>query len=72
VGPHAAVTPLGQLPFLIEFLKQAGLFDGWVAGCPVQYTTPNAPSKRDPLGTVLFVHFVWALALRPHHRRVAG
>ncbi|HXJ76149.1 MAG TPA: transposase, partial [Candidatus Dormibacteraeota bacterium] len=51
--PHAAVTPLGQLPFFIEYLKQAGLFDGWVAGCPIRYTSPNAPSKRDLLGTVL-------------------
>ena len=51
--PNAAVTPLGQLPFFIEFLKQAGLFDGWVSGCPIQYTSPNAPSKRDLLGTVL-------------------
>jgi hypothetical protein len=41
------VTPLGQLPFFIEYLKQAGLFDGWVADCP------NAPRKRDLLGTVL-------------------
>jgi hypothetical protein len=24
----ALVTPLGQLPFLIEYLKQGGLFDG--------------------------------------------
>ena len=31
----AAVTPLGQLPFFIEYLKQGGLFDGWVAGCPM-------------------------------------
>jgi hypothetical protein len=51
--PEAAVTPLGQLPFFIEYLKQAGLFDGWVAGCPIQYTSPNAPPKRDLLGTVL-------------------
>ena len=51
--PDAAVTPLGQLPFFIEFLKQAGLFDGLVGGCPIQYTSPNAPSKRDLLGTVL-------------------
>jgi hypothetical protein len=51
--PDAAVTPLGQLPFFIEYLKQAGVFDGWVAGCPIQYTSPNAPSKRDLLGTVL-------------------
>ncbi len=51
--PNAAVTPLGQLPFFIEYLKLAGLFDGWVAGCPIQYTSPNAPTKRDLLGTVL-------------------
>ncbi len=24
------VTPLGQLPFFVEYLKQGGLFDGWV------------------------------------------
>jgi hypothetical protein len=29
------VTPLGQLPFFIEYLKQAGLFAGWVADCPL-------------------------------------
>lgn len=51
--PDAAVTPLGQLPFFVEYLKQAGLFDGWVAGCPIDYTSPNAPSKRDLPGTVL-------------------
>jgi len=51
--PDAAVTPLGQLPFFIEYLKQASLFDGWVAGCPIQYTSPNAPSKRNLLGTLL-------------------
>jgi hypothetical protein len=28
---RAPVTPLGQLPFFIEYLKQGGLFDGWVA-----------------------------------------
>jgi Transposase DDE domain group 1 len=49
----ARVTPLGQLPFFIEFLKQGGLFDGWVADCPLHYTSPNAPKKRDVLGTVL-------------------
>jgi Transposase DDE domain group 1 len=49
----ARVTPLGQLPFFIEFLKQGGLFDGFVADCPLHYTSPNAPKKRDVLGTVL-------------------
>ena len=49
----ATVTPLGQLPFFIEYLKQGGLFDGWVADCPLHYTSPNAPTKRDFLGTVM-------------------
>src|SRR6516225_5185316 len=49
----APVTPLGQLPFFIEYLKQGGLFDGWVADCPLHYTSPNAPAKRDLLGTVM-------------------
>jgi len=43
----------GPVPFFIEYLKQAGLFDGWVAGCPLWFTSPNAPSKRDLLDTVL-------------------
>jgi hypothetical protein len=47
------VTPLGQLPFFVEYLKQAGLFAGWVADCPLTFSSPNAPSKRDLLGTVL-------------------
>jgi hypothetical protein len=42
-----------QLPFFIEFLKVSGLFDAYVADCPLPYTNPNAPSKRDVLGTVL-------------------
>jgi hypothetical protein len=49
----APVTPLGQLPFFIEYLKQGGLFDGWVADCPLLFTSPNAPRKRDILGTLL-------------------
>ena len=49
----ATVTPLGQLPFFIEYLKQGSLFDGFVADCPLHYRSPNAPTKRDLLGTVL-------------------
>ncbi len=33
--PAVAVTPLGQLPFFIEFLKVSGLFETWVADCPL-------------------------------------
>ena len=50
--PTAAATPLGQLPFFIEFLKLGGLFDPWVADCPLTLTSPNAPAKRDILGTL--------------------
>jgi hypothetical protein len=50
---EAPVTPFGQLPFFIDYLKQAGLFDAWVADCPLWLSGPNAPSKRDLLGTVL-------------------
>ena len=41
------VTPLGQLPFFIDYLKQGGLFDAWVADCPLLLPSPNAPRKRD-------------------------
>src|SRR5246127_3669397 len=51
--PAASVTTMGQLAFFIEYLKQGGLFEGWVAGCPLHLTSPNAPAKRDVLGTVL-------------------
>lgn len=32
--PQAAVTPLGQLPVVIEFLKTSELFAPWVQGWP--------------------------------------
>ena len=60
----APVTALGQLPFFIDYLKQAGLFDAWVADCPLSFTSPNAPSKRDLLGTVM-------LSVLSGHRRYA-
>ena len=51
--PQAAVTPLGQLPFFISFLKASGLYDQFVETCPLSYSSPNAPDKRDVLGTLL-------------------
>src|SRR6201982_2610621 len=44
----APVTPFGQLPFFIEYLKQGGLFDGWVADCPLSLSSPNAPRNLAP------------------------
>src|SRR3981081_4597381 len=60
----APVTALGQLPFFIDYLKQAGLFDAWVADCPLSLSSPNAPKKRELLGTVL-------LSVLSGHRRYA-
>lgn len=62
--PQAPVTPLGQLPFFIEYLRLGGLFDPWVADCPRRSTSPNAPKVRDVLGTLL-------LSVLAGHRRYA-
>ncbi len=62
--PDAAVTPLGQLPFFTEFLKVSGLFDEFVKRCPLQYSSPNAPDKRDVLGTLM-------LSILAGHKRYA-
>src|SRR5271166_1033637 len=61
---EAAFTPLGQLPFFIDFLKTAGLFEALVADCPLRYTSPNAPKKRDVLGTAM-------LSILAGHKRYA-
>lgn len=51
---HAtSVTPMGQLPFFIEFLKRTELFDHLIATCPLKYISPNAPKVCDVLGTIL-------------------
>ena len=60
----AAMTPLGQLPFFIDFLKASGLFDAFVADCPLRYASPNAPKKRDVLGTAM-------LSMLAGHKRYA-
>lgn len=52
-SPEAAVSSLGLMPYFIEYLKTSGLFDKWVDDCPLNYTSPNAPSKRNILGTLL-------------------
>ena len=61
---EAAMTPLGQLPFFIDFLKASGRFDALVADCPLRYTSQNAPRKRDVLGTTM-------LSKLSGHRRYA-
>jgi len=50
---QAAITPLGQLPFFIEFLKTTKLFDELVEECPLELTSNNASRVRDILGSML-------------------
>ena len=50
--PTAAVTPIGQLPFFIEFLKLGNRFKPWVNECPLHYTSNNAPKKIDIVGSL--------------------
>jgi len=51
--PQAQVTPLGQLPFFIQFLKMGDLFEPWIENCPLYYRSNNAPKKVDVLGSLL-------------------
>jgi len=49
----AQVTPMGGLAYFGHFLHGNGLFDDLVAGCPLSYSSNNAPSKRQVLGTAV-------------------
>lgn len=33
--PNEPLTPIGQLPFFIDFLKTIGLYEDWVLDCPL-------------------------------------
>ena len=61
---NGSATALGQLPFFAEFLEVTGLFERWRDGCPLAYTSPNAPEKGDLLGT-------WLLSILDGQRRYA-
>lgn len=60
----SAATPMGQLAYFIEFLTLTGLWSRWQESCPLVYTSPNASSKADVLGT-------WLLSILSGHRRYA-
>lgn len=57
-----AATPMGQLAYFIEFLALTGLWKRWLESCPLVYTSPNAPTRADVLGT-------WMLSILAGHRR---
>ena len=50
-----AVTPLGQLPLFLDFLRQANLFDPFVREALLQYTSPIARRVWDVPGTQLLL-----------------
>lgn len=60
----ASATPNAQLAFFAEFLATTGVYDSWVSSCPLSYSSPNAPPKRDVLGT-------WLLGILAGHNRYA-
>jgi len=50
---NAEVSSMGLLPYFVDFLKTADLFDPWVRSCPLKYKSGNAPAVRDVLGTLV-------------------
>jgi Transposase DDE domain group 1 len=62
--PDAAVTPIGQLAYFIQFLKMGGRFDPWVNDCPLVFHSNNAPQKVDVLGSLF-------LSILSGHKRYA-
>ena len=61
---NGSASALGQLAFFAEFLDVSGLFERWVASCPMSYTSGNAPEVVDVLGT-------WLLSILDGQRRYA-
>jgi hypothetical protein len=55
---------MGQLAIFFVFLEVTGLFIRWVEGCPLTYTSPNAPAVVDLLGT-------WLLSILDGQQRYA-
>ena len=52
-APGARVTSVGGLAYFATFLKATGLFERLCADFPVEYTSNNASSKRDIVGTAV-------------------
>lgn len=62
--PNGKVTALGPLTYFIEFLTTSGLWEKWMADCPLAYRSCNSPKKEEILGTVL-------LSVLAAHKRCA-
>jgi hypothetical protein len=49
----ARVTAFGPVSFFLDFLKTSGRWQRFVESCPLAYTSGNAPTKEEILGTIL-------------------
>jgi hypothetical protein len=47
------ISPHGMLTYFLEFLQISGIWEEFVEKCPLSYTSPNAPTKAEILGTIL-------------------
>jgi hypothetical protein len=61
---EVSATPNAQLAFFAEFLATTGVYESWVASCPLLYSSGNASHKRDVLGT-------WFLSILAGQHRYA-
>jgi Transposase DDE domain group 1 len=61
---EARATPNAQLAFFAEFLSTAGVYESWIASCPLSYASSSGGDqhKRDVLGT-------WLLSILAGHHR---
>ena len=59
---ESAATPMGQLAYFIEFLNLTGLWSRWLESSPLRYSSPNAPTKAEVMGT-------WLLSILSGHKR---
>jgi hypothetical protein len=50
--PASPVTPLGQLVFVGQFVATGGLLYHWVERYPPRFSSPNAPTLTNLLGTI--------------------
>jgi hypothetical protein len=47
------MSPLGPLVFFAQFLQASGRFEALMRDAPLEYRSPNAPSARDVVGTLV-------------------
>lgn len=47
------ISPHGMLTYFLEFLQISGIWEEFVEQCPLRYTSPNAPTKAEILGTIV-------------------